>query len=175
MCDVSVSQVAERIRTIRKPSSNVEIDPLPRFLVPLADSLAPVLAPIINSVRSGGDWPAIWKEERAVMPKCAMPEDLGQLRNISCTSIFSKVCESFLVDWIFEEIPINPTQFGACKGAGTDHLLTEMITDQLECLDDNRAATTFISIDFAKAFNIMDHQHCLSSLANQGASNQTLQ
>lgn len=69
---------------------------------------------------------------------------------------------------------MDTTQFGGRKGAGTDHMLSEMITDQLECLDDNRACTTFISVDFAKAFNRMDHGHCLRSLAAHGASNQTL-
>ena len=173
--EITPAQVAERIRTIKKPSSNVQINPLPRFLTSLANPLAAILTPIINSVRSGGSWPDIWKEEEGtVIPKCSLPEGFGQLRNISCTSIFSKICESFLLDWLLEEIPFNPTQFGARKGAGTDHLLTEMITDQLECLDDNRAATTFISIDFAKAFNRMDHQHCLKSMATQGASDQTL-
>ena len=53
-------------------------------------------------------------------------------------------------------------------------MLTELITDQLECLDDNRAANTFISVDLAKAFDRMNHDQCLASMAEQGASTQTL-
>ena len=49
-----------------------------------------------------------------------------------------------------------------------------MITDQMECLDDYRAATTMISIDLEKAFNRVDHQNCLEKMAEYGASNETL-
>ena len=69
---------------------------------------------------------------------------------------------------------MDDTQFGGRKGAGTDHMLAELITEQLEHLDDNRAAVAFISVDLSKAFNRMAHGHCLRSMAEQGASNQTL-
>ena len=49
-----------------------------------------------------------------------------------------------------------------------------MTTRMLEHLDDNRAAVNFISLDFQKAFNRMDHEVCLNSLASRGASSQTL-
>ena len=152
--------MARRIKEIKKPKSSVSIDPLSVFLTSHATKLAEGITLIINSIRSGGPWPRTWKEEEGtIIPKCGRPDSLDQTRNISCTSVFSKVCEGFLLDLLLEETLLNATQFGGRKGAGTDHMLAEMVTDQLECLDDNRVATTLISIDMSKAFNRMDHQH----------------
>ena len=93
---------------------------------------------------------------------------------MSCTSIFSKLAETYLMDQLREEIALAPTQFGRAKGAGTEHLLTELVTEQLQFLDDNHAATTMISVDLEKAFNRMHHQKCLQKMAERGASNKTL-
>ena len=112
--EVTVEEVAERIRTVKKPASSVQIDPLKRFLSTHSMKLAEGITPIINSVRKGGCWPAIWKEEEGtIIPKCNHPESLDQTRNINCTSIFSKVCESYLVDWVLEVVDVDPQQFGA--------------------------------------------------------------
>lgn len=146
----------------KKPSSSVRIDPLNRFLVKHSDKLAQALTPIINAVCSGAGRPKIWKEEEGtIIPKKASPTSLDECRNISCTSIFSKLCESYLLDRLTAEITLDPGQFGGLKGVETEHLLVEMITDQMECLDDNWAASVHMSIDLEKAFNRMDHTQCL--------------
>ena len=41
-------------------------------------------------------------------------------------------------------------------------------------LEDNRAAAVLTAIDYSKAFNRLDYQACLDSLASKGASNQVL-
>ena len=143
----------------------VRIDSLNRFLVKHSDKLAQALTPIIDTCCSGGGWPRIWKEEEGTInPKKASPTTLDEWRNISCTSIFSKLCESYLLDRLTAEITLDPGQFGGLKGTGTEHLLVEMITDQMECLDDNRAASVHMSIDLEKAFNQMDHMQCIGEV-----------
>ena len=41
-------------------------------------------------------------------------------------------------------------------------------------LEENKCAVTLMSVDFSKAFNRMQHQACLNSLARRGASNQSI-
>ena len=160
--DITEDVVADRLRSLRKPSSCVEIDLLAKCVAPLAASFAVALTPIINHVRKQGQWPGIWKrEEGTVIPKSGAPTEFDQCRLISCTLLFSKLCEGFLLDQL-----TDARQFGRTK-----HLLVKLVTDQL---DDNRACTTLISIDLEKAFNKMCHMACLNKLAERGASNQTL-
>ena len=101
-------------------------------------------------------------------------ESLDACRNISCTSIFSKLLEAFMLDDIQSEVTLEENQYGGQKGCGTEHLLAEMVTETTSALDDNCAADSIISLDFRKAFNKMDHTICLRSLAAGGASNQTI-
>ena len=133
------------------------------------------LTKIINGVRDGERWPGAWrKEEVSVIPKTKNPEDFDGCRNISCTSVFSKLCETYMLDWIYEEVPQEDSQFGGYKGSGTDHLLCELTTNIMEQVDDNLAAVGLISVDMAKAFNRMSHEACVEALARQGASTQTI-
>lgn len=122
-----------------------------------------------------GTWPKLWAaEEVTIIPKVHDASTLEQCRNVSCTSIFTKLAETFMLYRLQEEIPPDPLQFGGMKGSGTTHLLAEMNTNIIETLDDSRAAATLISLDLSKAFNHMDHSNCVSSLAHYRASNQSL-
>ena len=45
----------------------------------------------------------------------------------------------------------------------------------LEHLEGENSAVNVASVDFSKAFNRVDHMSCLQSLADLGASNQSLE
>ena len=49
-----------------------------------------------------------------------------------------------------------------------------MWQDILQALEDLRAAVLLTSVDFAKAFNRLDFNHCLWMLRDKGASNGVL-
>ena len=92
-----------------------------------------------------------------------------------CTPLFSKLLESFVLEKLKEETKLSPDQFGGVKGRGPDHFLVATWQEILESLgDDDGAAATLTSIDFAKAFNRMSHQACLASLKDHGASTGTI-
>ena len=178
IADLSRQQITDRLTEMKKPRSSVTGDPLTRFVNVHAAEFSPVLERIFNLVRRGAPWPKAWrKEEVTVIPKgnSDSVESLDNCRNISCTSIFSKLLESYMLDDIQSEVSLESNQYGGQRGCGTDHLLAEMVTRTMQNLDDNRAVDTVISLDFRKAFNKMDHTICLRSLAAKGASNQTLQ
>ena len=157
---VTAPQVCEALRKMKKPRSAVNIDPLPQHVNQYADRWANILATTYNEILAGKGWPQVWKaEEVSVIPKTNRHENASECRNISCTSIFSKLCEEFMLEGLRGEVSVDEEQFGGVRGSGTTHLLAEMITDVMECLDDNRAAVSLISVDLAKAFNRMNIRH----------------
>ena len=173
--DVTVTEVCSRLVHLKKPKSAVSIDPPTRFVNKSAHVVAVALTPIVNAVRRGEGWPAIWRQEEvSVIPKTGWPESYDQCRNVSCTSIYSKLCESFLLDQLYEEIEPEPHQYGGLKGRSGEHLLAELVTEVMENLDDNRAATAVTSIDLSKAFNRMEHRNCIQRLVDNGATQETV-
>ena len=168
-------KLIERLRTLKKPKSHVTID-LPNIITTrTAASLGGLLTSLANRIIRGEEWPAIWKEEEVTtIPKNQSPDNLDECRGISCTSIYSKLMETYMLELLQEEAPTGETQYGGQRGIGTDHLLVKMTTDILEGMEDNRGAVSVVSIDFSKAFNRMAHGPCMERLAARGASNQAL-
>ena len=137
--------------------------------------LAGPLTHIYNTITRTAIWPMKWKEEFVTpIPKKAVPEGLNDLRNISCTALFSKVYDSFVLGWLGEQVGMRANQMGGMKGAGTENYLVELFQLILEALEDPRAASIITSIDYAKAFNRLDFLHCLRALANKGASSELI-
>ena len=72
----------------------------------------------------------------------------------------AKLLEGFLKDWIVEDISLNldPSQHGARKGTGTEHLVVKLVDRILKSLDSTIKASAVIatSIDWAAAFDRLD-------------------
>ena len=120
------------------------------------------------------DWPDVWKAETvSVIPKNSAPANLGELRNLSCTPLFSKVLETFVLSKLKDEVKLSPSQYGGIKGSSTEHFLIDTWDNILSSLEIKDSTVNLTSVDFSKAFNRMDHQHCLTSLSELGATNET--
>ena len=172
---LELHEVSSRIRKFRKPRSMVGNDIFPKLLTLFSDFLAIPLTDIYNQITVSKVWPVSWKTEYVtVIPKCAHPTGLTNLRNISCTELPSKIYESFLLQWVGEEVKLRANQFGGVKGCGTPHMLVSVWDDVLRTLEDYRAGAVLSSIDYAKAFNRLSYQHCLQAFARKGASNMTV-
>ena len=78
--------------------------------------------------------------------------------------------EFFLLERLKKEVEIEHDQYGGLKGSSTDHYLASAWTDIMTALDVDGRAVNLLSIDFAKAFNTMEHQACLSALVRKNAS-----
>ena len=116
-------------------------------------------------------WPTVWKRETvSVIPKNLSPAGLSEMRNISCTPVLSKVMEFFLLERLRSEVKVKPNQFGGIPGCGIDHYLVEVWDSILQNLDQPSSVSTLISVDFAKAFNTMSHQACLTAFHKKGCS-----
>ena len=172
---LTIEQVAARLKQFKKPKSMVKHDIFPSLVSDAAPYLAVPLTHIYNSITSTSNWPLRWKEEFVTpIPKTSVPQSLNDLRNISCTALFSKVYESFVLGWLSEQVGMRANQLGGMKGAGTEHYLVELYQLILEALEDPRASSVLTSIDYAKAFNRLDFLHCLRALAGKGASSELI-
>ena len=87
----------------------------------------------------------------------------------------SKIFESYILNWIQEEVHLKSNQYGGVRGCGTSHLLIGMWDDICRGLEDDRAAVVLTSIDYTKAFNRLSFQHCLKAFAKHGASTPMLE
>ena len=151
---LSPHEVAARIKHFRKPKSMVQGDVFPQLVTKYSDFFAMPLTDIYNEIASSGVWPEAWKTEYVtVIPKVSSPADFGDLRNISCTLLVSKIMESFVLGWASEEVAVKLNQYGGVRGCGPSHLIIKVWQKIMKNLEDRRAATVLTSIDYAKAFN----------------------
>ena len=149
----------------------VRRDIFPDVVTTYADLLAVPLTAIYNDISTTNRWPRIWKNESVtIIPKTRTPTDIGQLRNISCTMLASKVYESFVLGWILEQIKLKDNQFGGMKKCSSAHLLISVWQNILSDLEDCRAGTLLTATDYAKAFNRLQYQECLKAMVRHGAS-----
>ena len=80
----------------------------------------------------------------------------------------------YYIEHLSNAVGIRTNQFWGMKGASTQHFLIELWQQAMVNLEDNRAASVLIFIDYSKAVNRLNFDHCLKCLAEKGASNQLL-
>ena len=168
-------EVEKKLKTAKKPKSMVQGDVFPVLVTECAGSIAVPLTDIFNSILETFVWPISWKREYVtVIPKKNIPESLSDLRNISCTQLFSKVFEGVVLARLQEEVSLKKNQYGGVRGCSTTHMIVDIIQEICENAEDYRAATILTAIDYSKAFNRVSYQHCLEAFRKKGASTQTL-
>ena len=141
----------------------------------LTPTLAKLLCQVLNKVFEEGGWPKIWRHEtQTVIPKSSNPASFDELRNLSCTNLFSKLMEVFVLEQMSSEVNNKPNQYGGVKGSSTNHFLINTYQNIMNAMEDNKKSVSIISVDFSKAFNWMHHGQCLKALAHGGASQNVL-
>ena len=169
------ADVTERIKKVKKPNSVIPGDIPPILYFHLPAELSIPITILFNKITKDLDWPTQWKTEYVTgIPKGISPSDPSECRNISCTNFMFKLYEAFVLSWSREEVKPKNSQYGGEPGASAAHLLVEVLDDITSTLEDNRMGVALSSIDFSKAFNRLDHSHCLRTLAARGASNSIL-
>ena len=169
---VTEYETYRQIRVAKKPKSGVPSD-LPRAITKeFAAELALPVSRIVNSILATGEWPQQWKLEQVVpIPKITQPLSEEDLRPISLTPFYSKVCEHFLVRWLMQYIghKIDFRQYGGLKGNSINHYLIELVTFILKNQDSNeQTAVLACLVDFKKAFNRQSHNIIITKLSDLG-------
>ena len=168
--------IAARLKSFKKTKSTVKGDIPAELICCVADILAIPLFAIFSSVYETLEWPTLWSTETVhLIPKTKAPSELKQLRNLSCTPLFNKTLETFVLNSLRTTTKLSSSQFGATKGSGVEHFLVESWNDILEPLEDHRASVQLMSVAFEKAYNRMDHNICLESLSRLGAKKEDVE
>lgn len=167
----TIESTTELLRNIKKTDSRVEGDPFPHLVRKDPAAFAAPVSMIFNQICAQSDWPKAWKEENlTIIPKCRSPESLSQCRNISCTSLFSKVLEGVVMRHLRTELVEDLDQYGGVPGCGAEHLLIDLWEKTLSSMDDGNTAVAILGVDFEKAFNRVRHDTCIDMLQKLGAS-----
>ena len=124
--EITEYETYNQIKAAKKPRGGTKSD-LPRLLTQeFAVELSLPVSRIINSILLSGEWPHQWKLEQVIpIPKIPLPKNEDDLRPISLTPFFSKVCEHFVVRWLLQYIghKIDFRQYGGQKGNSVNHYL----------------------------------------------------
>jgi hypothetical protein len=124
-----------------------------------------------NASVQEGVAPTMWKNANVVptpkiKPVCSIQNDL---RPISLTPTLSKLLESFVGQWMLEAIEdkFDPKQFGGLRGRSTIHALIDILQIWHQALDDHNSVRV-VFIDYAKAFDHVDHSTVLTKMIQMG-------
>ena len=135
--------------------------------------LAQPLCAIFNASVRQGIIPLAWKRANVVpVPKTNPPATIEKdLRPISLTPSLSKVLESFIGQWILDDLQgkIDRRQYRALKGKPTTHELVDILHHWHNALENN-STVRVVFIDYAKAFDHVDHSTIILKLVDLGVS-----
>ena len=165
----------KRIEKIGKTKSTLPVD-LPDCLRKECSlDLAEPMCDIINTCLRTGSFPRPWRREWVTpVPKPKAGEGLktmNDVRKVASTSDYSKVFESFLRDWVTEDIgnKLDLNQFAGKKGTGTEHLIVALVDRVLSLLDKpGMRAVVAAAVDWASAFSRTDPTKTITKFVNMG-------
>ena len=171
----TAERTTELLRAVKKSDSYVDGDPLPNLVRTFPSAFARPIAAICNGINETGTWPSSWKTEHlTIIPKNPNPADLSECRNISCTSLFSKVMEGQVLQQLRTELQPDAGQYGGTPKCGVEHMMVDLWEKVLTVLEGGQKAAILLGVDYEKAFNRMDHGVCLTQLERLGASEGSL-
>ncbi len=132
--------------------------------------LALPVASILNASIRQSTVPTIWKRADVIpIQKTKHLNDITtDLRPISgfLTASLAKICEHFIADWLIKTVihRIDKRQFASLKGSSTTHALLSLTHYILSKTDSSGNVIRIFLLDFAKAFDHIDHAILLDKL-----------
>ena len=144
-------------------------DEIPNWLLKsCAVNLRQPVCSIFNASIRNGEVPKLWKSADVLpLGKITQPKSIeSDLRPISLTTVLSKILESFVFSWLAPIVMphIDPYQFGSVKRSSTTHALVHLVHYWLSALEAPNTMIRTCLIDFAKAFDRIDHNILMHKL-----------
>ena len=150
----NVQRTTELLRAAKKSDSRVDGDPLAHLVRCYPEAFAAPVTKIYNEINKTGYWPSTWKTEHlTIIPKNPNPSGLTECRNISCTSIFSKILEGVVLLQLHEELRPNPGQYGGVPKCAAENILVDIWEKVHLALEGGQNAAVLLGVDYEKAFN----------------------
>ena len=150
----------------------------PRVLKELADELAPALTTIFQSSMSSGVVPADWRSAY-VTPIFKKGEQYNpaNYRPVSLTCIVCKLMEHIVVSSVMQHFEahnlLNDRQHGFRRGRSCESQLLEFVEELTTNLESGKQ-TDILIMDFAKAFDRVNHSLLIHKLQRYGIRGSTL-
>jgi hypothetical protein len=126
LSNITADSVANKLSKLNPNKASGPFDPNVKLIKTFAKNFAEPLSYIFNESFTCRVFPDIWKISRVFgIPKSKPCSRVDLLRPISLTSTLSKIQESYVNDWIYEDVheKISSSQFGGLPGTSTIHAL----------------------------------------------------
>ena len=148
-----------------------------RILSEFAVELALPYRDITNCALKSGIFPDAYKLSEIVpIPKTHPPRELKDLRPISKTPVGAKILEKMIIsdlEYDTKSTLNDLSQYGNTKGCSTTHYLIKATNEAFKSTDAG-GATTAITIDYSKAFDLVDHSTLIKKLVELGVRNKLI-
>jgi hypothetical protein len=142
-----------------------------KILKEVADLIGPILCDIIDHSFCSKEFPANWKiYDICPIPKIIPPPSVEDLRPIALTNIFSKIQQSFAVEWMTQDVlpNVTPSQYGGLAGSSTTLALLNLLHNWYQALDQPHTKIRVLFLDFTKAFDLINHNKLLHDMQRMG-------
>ena len=141
------------------------ISEITKIIKHFAEQLSGPLTDIINTSFQEKCFGEIWKAYNCCpIPKSNPCTTVGNIRPIALTSVFSKIQESFALDWMLEDSRdcLSERQFGGIPRSSSVLALLEMLHSWFVALEKSKSVIRIVFLDFSKAFDLIDHNILLN-------------
>ena len=150
----------------------------PKFVKISAPFIHNKLATIFNLSIKTGSFPDKMKIAKVIpLFKSGSKMEVSNYRPISLLPIFSKIFEKLMHSRIFNFLQSNQIlyskQYGFQKNKSTEHAILDIQSKIVDAFE-NRETPCCIFLDFAKAFDTVNHQILLNKLNHYGIRGNTL-
>lgn len=163
------ANVAEQFRLIRSCTPGPD-GICGRLLFAARDTLVPILTAIFNYCLEYSWFPLEWCGANIIpIPKISNPSEPADFRPIALTSAVSKMLERIVAKFIIShtsELWRSNKQFGFLPGRSTADAILKVI-DDFGYAHDSHTKLLGIFFDFAKAFDLVNHEILLTKLQSK--------
>ncbi len=160
--------VHKELSTLDTAKGSGPDDLRPCMLQILADFLEETITAQYNKSLQSGEIPQDWRKA-IICPilKKGDPEDAANYRPVSLTSVFEKWLKKAPLLFLAETRSLSPTQHGFLprRSCLSNRILQE---ERVTCLLDEGHKMDFVYLDFAKAFDSVNHRFILAKLKSGG-------
>ena len=168
---VARNSVIKKLQQVNVNKSSGPFDPPQKIIKRFAVEFSIPLTDIINTSFREKRFGDIWKAYNICpIPKCNPCTAFESIRPIAITSIFSKIQESYALEWMLDDSKenISRRQFGGIPGSSPVLALLEMLHNWYSAMETLDTVIRVIFLDFTKAFDLIDHNILLSDLKEVG-------